>query len=431
MIIHGRRYTFLIEPFKVLICGGGIAGPALAFWLSRLGYDITIVERFSHLRVSGLQIDLRGQGVQVMKTMGIEQAVRAKVVDEAGVQFFDSSGKRKAFFEANKSGKGKQSATSEFEIMRGDLCRILYDLTKDRVKYVFGVQVIRFEQDESSIRVQFSDGMEGQFDLLVGADGQNSRTRRMMLGPDVPDPFHFLGLHCCYFTIPQQEGDTNIATIYHIPDKRVIATRRDNPRTLQAYLAILLDLDRLKGALKKDVIEQKRVWADLFHDVGWQGTRITDAMLNEPTADDFYSHRIGQVKMDSWSRGRVVLLGDAGYCPSPLSGMGTSSALVGAYVLAGEIAKHCNPSNSNGADDAKDRLFAALEAYHHRFSPFVNKVQKLLPGHPAIGFPRTKWGIFVLHSVLGLASALRLDKLVSVLMSDNVRGWELPEYSEL
>ena len=135
--------------------------------------------------------------------------------------------------------------------------------------------------------------------------------------------------------------------------------------------------------------------------------------------------------MDSWFCSRAVLLGDAGYCPSPLPVMATTSVLIAAYVLVGDMAKHWNLSNFNGADGAKDRLFAAFEVYHHRFSPFVNKVQRLLAGYPAIGFPRTKRSIFVLHSVLGLTSALRSDNLVSVLVSDSVRGWELSEYSEL
>src|SRR5689334_4921972 len=140
-----------MAPLRVLICGGGIAGPSLAFWLSKFDYDVTIVERFPSLRAGGQQIDLRGQGVQVMKKMGIEQAVRSRVVDEEGIQFVDTAGRRKAFIEANKSGKGKQSATSEFEIMRGDLCHILYDIVKDKVKWVFGVYVTSFQQDEDKV----------------------------------------------------------------------------------------------------------------------------------------------------------------------------------------------------------------------------------------------------------------------------------------
>lgn len=102
---------------KVLISGGGISGPALAFWLSKLGHDVTIVERFSCLRASGQQVDLRGHGIQTLKRMGLERAFRSKAVNETGLQFVDSSGRQKAFFPVNRTGSGLQSLTTDFEIM--------------------------------------------------------------------------------------------------------------------------------------------------------------------------------------------------------------------------------------------------------------------------------------------------------------------------
>lgn len=132
--------------FSVLIIGGGIAGPSLAYWLHRcdayygVNVEVTIVERALSLRAQGQQIDLRGQALGVVESMRLMEKIREKVIDEHGVQFIDKTGKRMAVLEANKTGKGKQS-TSAFEIMRGDLCRILYDATKDKTKYVFGTTV--------------------------------------------------------------------------------------------------------------------------------------------------------------------------------------------------------------------------------------------------------------------------------------------------
>ncbi|KAL2827726.1 hypothetical protein BDW59DRAFT_160032 [Aspergillus cavernicola] len=208
---------------KVLICGGGIAGNALAFWLLKLGYGVTVVERWPDLRATGLQVDLRGFGVMVLKRMGLEQAFRARSVPEQGLEFINSSGKQKAYFPANRTGEGLQSFTTDYEIMRGDLCRLLYDVTKDRVKYVFGMTVESFEESDSSIEVLFSNGKKDRFDLLVGADGQGSRIRRLMLGPDTPDTFHFLGVYTGYFTIPQpiREGEQYISTNYIAPGKRM------------------------------------------------------------------------------------------------------------------------------------------------------------------------------------------------------------------
>ncbi|KAJ5729178.1 FAD/NAD(P)-binding domain-containing protein [Penicillium malachiteum] len=175
-------------PLNILICGGGCAGPALAFWLARNGHQVTVVERFPVLRAHGAQVDLRGQGIEVAKRMGLIDAIRSKLVDEEGVAFVDSKGKVYGTMMAKRTGKGAQSLTSEYEIMRGDLICILYDATKYNVKYIFGKTVDKFDQDEKQVIAHFSDGSLGTFDILVGADGQGSRIRNAILSPESPDP---------------------------------------------------------------------------------------------------------------------------------------------------------------------------------------------------------------------------------------------------
>ena len=417
-----------MAPLKVLICGGGIAGPALAFWLSKLGHDVTVVERFPSLRVSGQQLDLRGPGIPVMKRMGLEDLFRSQSIKEAGMQFVDDHGKQKAFYPVNTSGEGLQSFTTEYEIMRGDLCRMLYNLGKTRVKYIFGVHVDSFEQCADSVSVKFSDGKEDQFHLLVGADGQGSRTRRMMLEPDAPDPFHFLNLYIAYFTIPREEGDEYMSTLYNVPGKRFVFTRRHAPDTIQAYLGYCTASDKLDNVKKSDIDEQKKAWAELFADAAWKTPRIIRDMLNDEAANDFYSQEVGQVRLNSWSRGRVVLVGDAAYCPSPATGMGTTSGLTGAYVLAGEIAKYC--SCLEISDGLKDPLFHALSEYEKKFRPFMTEVQTLGPGMPNIVAPETQWGISVMHLILWLAALLGIDAVAQWFLREQ-NSWDLPYYEEL
>lgn len=426
-----------MAPLKVLIVGGGITGPALGFWLSRLNCDITIIERTPDLRASGQQIDIRGQGVTVMRRMGIETAVREKVVDEQGMKFVDQQGRVKAIFEANKTGKGKQSFTSEFEIMRGDLVRILYGLTRQRCKYVFGTTVEDFEQRGNGVHVKFSDGKEEDFDLLVGADGQGSRTRRKLLGPDAKDPFKFLDLYISYFSVPKTEKDENYGTVCLLPRKRVAFTRVDNPKTMQVYLGVLdpnAELKDLDEAMKAgDLKRQKQAYADLFKDAGWEVSRLMDGMLNSPAADDFYNQKVGQVKMDKWFKGRVVLLGDAGYCPSPISGIGTSLGLLGPYVLAGEISKHLKQDDdSTFSEDHGPAIDAALESYESVFRSFVDVSSTLPRGVPGVLYAETEWGVWVRNLLLGLFSMLRLNKLAERFSSDDIGGqWKLPEYPGL
>ncbi|RYP70326.1 hypothetical protein DL771_005533 [Monosporascus sp. 5C6A] len=411
---------------KVLIAGAGIAGNSLAFWLSKLGHNVTVIERFPSLRTTGLQIDLRGHGIEVLRRMGLEKAFRHLAVPERGIQIVDSSGRRRGYFPANKSGQGQQGFTTEFEIMRGDLCRLLYDATKDRTKYVFGTLIESFEEKDSSVEVRFTDGKADRFDLLVGADGQWSRTRKMMLGPGAADSVYPLGLYTAYFTIPRpiQEGEDYIATMYMAPGNRGIMTRRHSPHEIQAYVGCKTGSERLKNAPHGDVKEEKEALAEIFKGAGWKTEEILKSMKD---ADDFYLERMGVVRLESWSRGRVALVGDAAYCPSATTGMGTTSAVVGAYVLAGEIGRYCG-RDSGAGDITKGSLATALEAYRRNFEPFMQQVQKGVEDRDFL--PSTAWAISIMHVLVGLASFLRVN-VGKYFTRENIKGWDLPQYDEM
>ena len=154
-------------PMKILISGAGITGKSLAFWLSKLGHNVTIVERFSSLRASGLQIDLRSHGIEVIKRMGLEDAFKAHSIPEQGMEIVNKAGKRQAFFPANDLVNPNLGFSTNFEIMRGDLCRIIYDMSKDRAKYIFGTSIESFEENdkEKTINVRFANATEDRFDL--------------------------------------------------------------------------------------------------------------------------------------------------------------------------------------------------------------------------------------------------------------------------
>lgn len=395
---------------KVLIQGSGIAGPALAHWLTKLKHRVTIIERAPELRAAGQQIDIREQGVDVVERMGLLQKFREHIVDEAGLQFIGLDGKKKALFPRRENNNG-QGFTSEFEIMRGDLCRILYDDTKETTEYRFGTSVEDFSDEGDGVRVRFTDGMEEKYDLLVAADGQESRIRRRILDEETERlARRSVGVAGCYYSIERDEPGEQLASVYHATDRRVISTRWHTKHQGQAYFFTMSHIDRIRAVLKRDVEIQKKLFADLWKDAGWQAPQLVAAMLQSP---DFYAQEIVQIRSPTWSKGRVVLLGDAGYAPSPLTGMGTSVAFMGAYVLAGEIARH------------PDDILQALKSYQQTFKPFVDKLQDLPRGIPDLVYPKSEWGIRVLYGLVGFGSAVNLGRVLEMMPSRR-RTWQLP-----
>ncbi|WP_406155125.1 FAD-dependent monooxygenase [Streptomyces sp. NBC_01023] len=397
---------------KILVCGGGVAGEALAYWLVRGGHRVTVVERFPALRATGAQVDLRGQGIDAVERMGLLGAVRDKLVDEAGVAFVNARGRARATLMANTSGRGRQSLTSEYEIMRGDLVRILHDAAKG-ADHVFGTSVERFEQDGNGVVAHFSDGSSGEFDLLVGADGQGSRIRRAILPPGSPEPYRRLGIHMAYWFVPRIASDSSIRDTYLATDGRMIMRRSHDPAETQVYFVLREESERASAVHREPVERQKEFWTARFRDAGWQTERFLDGM--EATGS-FYSQEVVQVHTDTWSRGRVVLVGDAAHCASPYSGMGVSGGLVGAYVLAGEINRHAHD------------LPRALANYDTTLRPFVDEIQATVkPRLLRLGMPKHQLGIDAFHAVTALACFLRVPDLVARYSKEDRGGdWQLP-----
>lgn len=402
---------------KVLICGAGVAGPALAYWLARNGHRVTIVERFPVLRKAGAQVDLRGQGIEAARCMGLLDAIKTKLVDEPGVAFVNAKGEIKAMLMANTSGRGPQSLTSEYEIMRGDLMRILFEATRETVDYRFDCSVEQFEQDEKHVVARFTDGSSEEFDILVGADGQGSHIRKAIL-PTGADPYRRMGIQMAYWFIPRITSDNNIRDTYIAPGGRMVMRRSHNPAETQVYFVLRDESDEASSVHREPIDRQKAFWAKRFRDAGWQTERFIEGMN---TADFFYSQEVLQVRVDSWSDRRVVLIGDAAHCASPFSGMGISGSLVGAYVLAGEISR-------NSGD-----LRQAFANYDAVLRPFANEIQdSVKPFLLRLGMPRARWQISAFHAVTALALFLRIPELIARILPDDRDGrWLLPKYPEL
>ncbi|WP_350281186.1 FAD-dependent monooxygenase [Kribbella sp. HUAS MG21] len=392
----------------VLISGGGIAGPALAFWLRRFGFAPTVVEIAPAPRPGGQTVDLRGVSRVVADRMGLLPAVMERRLHERGLEYVRADGRRSAAMPAELlDGAGP---VAEIEILRGDLAAILAGATTE-VEYLYGDSVTALDQDAAGVDVTFASGTRRRFDLVIGADGVHSRIRRLAFGPEEEFVRH-LGGYTSYFTIEAPEDLNHWMKLYTAPGGRWVGLRPDrDPRYVKALLSFrspLLSYDR------RDVAAQKRLVRSRFEGLGWHTAHVLRGL---DTADDFYFDTTSQVVVPRWARGRVALVGDAGYCGSPMAGHGTALSLVGAYVLAGELA---------AADGDHERAFAAYQA---RMQPYVEQRMELPPGGIKLAMPMSAFGIAYRDLMLRVMTSRLLSGVLAKTAAAKPDAIELPEYS--
>jgi 2-polyprenyl-6-methoxyphenol hydroxylase-like FAD-dependent oxidoreductase len=305
----------------VLISGASVAGPALAYWLHRHGMRATVVERADAVRPGGLAVDLRGTAMRVVEQMGILGELRAHATHAGDALVVDAEGTTIATMPG-------EIFAGELEVMKSDLTRILYDLTEDGTEYVFGDTITALDQHEDGVRVTFEHAAERTFDLVVGADGLHSRVRALAFGPKA-DFTHPMGYAFATYSLDNYLNLERSGLAHIAGDRSVnVSASRDNAEARAMFMFPATDVPRNREA-------QEHAVREAFAHVGWEVPNLVAAMA---AATDFYFDELSQIVMPTWSSGRVALVGDAGYCASPMSGRGTSQALLGAYVLAGELA---------------------------------------------------------------------------------------------
>lgn len=354
----------------VLISGASIAGPTLAHWLHHHGIRATVVEKAPEPRPGGYAIDLRGKAIDVVERMGRLTEIRGRVTEMRHGTFVDGRGRRRAGFDTSVISSEERA----LELLRGDLIRILHRPTTEHTEYLYNDSITGIDQRDDGVRVTFENTDPRDFDLVVGADGLHSNTRGLVFGPEEPLA-RFLGAYISIFTVPNHLGLDREARLYNTPGK--LAAIYQTPRSEGAKAMFGLHAPHSAGMERHSPAEQRRHLREAFTGNGWESDRILEAMEN---TEDFYFDSISQIRMDRWSRGRVTLLGDAGYCPSPLSGQGSSLAVVGAYVLAEELARHT-------------RVTHALAAYEGRMRPYVHANQDIAGSGMSFLAPRTRLGI--------------------------------------
>lgn len=377
---------------KILICGAGVSGSILAYWLSKSSFDITVVERSRTDQKLGQGIEIEEPALAVVKAMGILNELNARRTGEKGFEMVTAKGESCGILEA-----GGMSPTGTLEMMRGELTEILYRAADQaaNVKYRYETSVKSIRQTESSVIVDLEDRNSKkttteEFDLMIGADGVNSRTRQMTMGQV---ELKSVGTSVAYFSIPMEAHDWPYSRLCHFPGRRIAWKRPVGPKSPVTSVYLLYthgkDYRERRKAVGATRPEQKQFFAKLFAGLGWETPRLIEQMLK---ADNFYYDELVQVKLPKWSQGRVVVVGDAAWAPTPLTGEGNQLAILGAFVLAQEL------SRKPYAD--------AFEAYDKRFREYVEKAQNIpLGGYaPYLFNPDSALGIWVLHSIFRLFS---------------------------
>jgi 2-polyprenyl-6-methoxyphenol hydroxylase-like FAD-dependent oxidoreductase len=353
---------------NILISGASVAGPALAYWLSRYGFNPTVVERAPAVRPGGYAVDFRGAAMKALERMGIIDEIRKLETRTGAITIVDKTNRKIASMPDGFT-------SGELEIMRGDLAGILYAATRDRAEYIFDDSILGIREDVDGAEITFSRSEPRRFDLVVGADGLHSNVRALTFGEEYRF-IHHLGYYVAIFTTPNFMNLDHSGLYYGTLGKKVgIFSARENTEAKASFFFTSdpLEYDR------RDMARQKQILADKFAGEQWQVPRLLRMMEDAP---DFYFDSVSQIRMERWSAGRSVLLGDAAHCASPLSGMGTSMAIVGAYILAGELKR------------ANGDYTAAFEHYETRMRDFVTQCQKLVEGADWF-VPRTRFKLWL------------------------------------
>lgn len=369
---------------KVLIVGTGIAGTTLAYWLHRYGFEPTLVERAGQLRTGGYVIDFWGLGYDVAEKMRLIPALKQLALPFDGLKIVDEHGRRKGGFgpRAIRSMLGRRYLS----ILRSDLAKEIYGTLGDEVRTIFGDTVIRLEQDEAGVLVEFQSGHSERFDLVVGAGGLHSPIRNLLFGAE--SSFEkFLGYYAASFSVddyPHQ--DPHVFVSCSSPGKQVSRYTLRDRRTV--FLFVFAAPEKLPIS-HSNPQAQKQALKDEFAGVGWECPEMLRRLDGHT---EIYFDAVSQIRMEKWSRKRSTLVGDACACPSLLAGQGSALAMAGAYILAGELKL------------AEGKHEVAFSNYERSLRPVIESKQLAAQKFAKSFAPATQAGIFLRNQVTRLMS---------------------------
>lgn len=389
---------------KILISGAGVAGPCLAYWLRRHGFEPTLVERAPRLRTGGYIVDFWGAGFDVAERMGILPQVLAKGYQLKELRQVDRSGQRVSGFSVDVFDRVTGGRFTS--VPRSELAASIYEALDERVETIFDGTITAIDDRGSDVQVQFERGAARSFDLVIGADGLHSQVRRLAFGEE--SRFEkYIGLKVAAVTLPGYRPRDELVYVLHSELGQQVGrfSMRDD-QTM--FLFTFRDPD---PRIPEDLAGQKALLRERFGSSGWE---CPDILAGLERADSIYLDRVSQIHMESWAKGRVALVGDAAFCVSLLGGQGSALAMVAAYVLAGELER------ANGDHTV------AFEKYHDLLGSFIARKQKAAVSFAPFFAPDSRLGIFFRNQVMKLMAIPFVSELaVGRELRDSI---ELPDY---
>jgi 2-polyprenyl-6-methoxyphenol hydroxylase-like FAD-dependent oxidoreductase len=341
------------QKLRVLVSGASFAGLSTAYWLNRLGYAVTVVEIGKTLKMGGTPVNIEGDTVDIVRQMGLLERIQSARLPARPVEFVDSHGACLALMSA-QAGDMEASAP-EYEIERDELLQMQFEDLKNDVEFIFGDSIERMDECENEVTVIFKSGEQRAFALVFGCDGNHSAVRRMSFGEESAYSV-FLQLYFSITIVDRLLLEENTSQIFNVAGKTAMLSAYNG----KTDICFCFFSEKEIPYDYRDQGQQRRMILEHFEGEGWR----TRELLEEVNGcKDFYFDKLCQIKMPSWTKGRVALVGDAAYCASPAAGMGGSLAIVGATALADAFQKY------------PDDFEAAFQEYNDSLRPFIEKIQ--------------------------------------------------------
>ncbi|MEZ2446436.1 FAD-dependent monooxygenase [Chitinophaga sp. RCC_12] len=343
----------ILKDKKVLVSGASFAGLSTAYWMNKLGYKVTIVEIANGLKMGGTPVNIEGNTVDIVKRMGIFEQIKANRLAMEMLEFKNADDVTEGTMILKRAGE--QLREDECEIERNTLLNILFDTVKNDVEFIFNNSITALNETNDDIEVTFKDGSQQAFDLVFGCDGIHSAVRKIWFGNEA-GYLHFLGQYFSITIVNKLLIKQNTTQFYNVPDKAVMLNAYNN----KTDIVFCFRSEKEIPYDYRDEEQQRKIILEQFEGQSWRAAELLEEVMNAKT---FYFDKLCQVKMPSWTKGRVALVGDAGYCASPAAGKGGSLAIDGAAALADAFLQH----NGN--------FELAFRDYNKNFRPFIEEVQ--------------------------------------------------------